>query len=99
MLRAIRTLHVERSHFSLPTLLAIVPLEPLRVAATLRALDGEGYIALTRRAGADGVDGIRLTMRGFVASHAPSVVAFERRRGTRSPERRGASTRETARVA
>jgi hypothetical protein len=73
VLRAIRTLQAQGSPVSLRTLLAVVPAPPLAVAGTLRALDAEGYLDPHT---------LRLTMLGFVASHAPTMVAYERRRSS-----------------
>jgi len=86
VLRAIRTLQAQGSPASLRTLLAVVPAAPLAIAKELRALDAEGYLDART---------MRLTMRGFVASHAPKVVAYERRRFSRI----GSQVRKAARVA
>ena len=92
VLRAIRTLQAQGSPVSLRTLIAVVPLQPLSVAGAVRALGSEGYLLNTALGGSD-VRRLTLTMRGFIASHAPSVVAFERRRASRS--KRGADSQST----
>jgi hypothetical protein len=78
VLRAIRTLYEQGSRASLRTLLLIVPAPPLAIAAAVRTLDAGGF--LDRRT-------MRLTLRGFVASHLTAVMV-RRKADTRNADMR-----------
>jgi hypothetical protein len=84
ILRAVYALTESGTPPSLRSLLAIVPAPADQIVATIRALNGEGYLDASR---------MRLTMRGLALACAPHMVATDRRRAPRDRKWAGAIDR------